>query len=100
MNKVAPHQKVRRQRDSIHRDFIIGSGMALLGGTAWMETPRGKVKISIPKGIKSGKTIRIRGFGMPVTNKKNKFGDLIVTITVKQDQLKQEQVDLFGTLTQ
>jgi len=96
--KVSPHRKFQRNGNNLRRDLSIESEMAVFGGTVWMKTLRGKVKITIPKRTTAGKKIRLRGFGMPVYGKKNKFGDLVVNITVKPARLKQEQIDLFGTL--
>ena len=96
--KVSPHKKFQRNGHDLRCDLSIGSEVAAFGGTVWIKTLRGRVKITIPQGTTAGKKIRLRGFGMPVYTKKNKFGDLVVNVTVKPVQLKQEQIDLFGTL--
>jgi curved DNA-binding protein len=52
---------------------------AVLGAKIEVPTPTGIVQVSIPSGVKSGQTLRLRGQGWP---QKNDKGDLLVKIQI------------------
>ena len=72
---------------------------ATLGGDTIVKTMYGKIKVKIPAGTQYGKTLRIKGKGMPVYDQMNQFGDLLVEIhfTVPK-KLTQNQKDLLEQL--
>ncbi|MEX2117325.1 MAG: DnaJ C-terminal domain-containing protein [Bacteroidota bacterium] len=97
--RVAPHLEFRRIGNDLRRDLPVKSRTAILGGKTQITTLKGKVKINIPKGTSTGKMLKLRGHGMPIYAKKNRFGDLLVKVSImKPDHLMEEQIDLFGTL--
>lgn len=96
--RIAPHKKFRRIGNDLYRDLELESHSPVFGSLAQVRTLTGKVKIRIPKNIADGKTIILRGHGMPVYAKQNKFGNLLVNVIIRTDHLKDEQVDLLGTL--
>jgi curved DNA-binding protein len=54
---------------------------------------------SLPKGTPNGKELRLRGLGMPVYAKKNKFGNLLVKVDILlPEHLSEEDMDLFRKL--
>ena len=53
---------------------------AVLGGKVDVPTPDGSVTMNLPAGIKSGKTLRLRGKGWP--NPKGGRGDLLITVII------------------
>ena len=71
---------------------------ALLGGKIEVPTMTGSVKMSVPKGTQDGKTLRLKGKGMPVYNSRS-HGDLLVQIQVELPrQLSHEEEELFKKL--
>ena len=72
---------------------------AVLGGKIEVPTITGTVKMTIPKGTNSGKTLRLKGKGMPQYDKPKQFGDLLVKISAEMPtDLNPEEVDLFERL--
>lgn len=72
---------------------------AVLGGKIDVPTMTRTVKMTIPKGTNTGKTLRLKGKGMPQYDKPNKFGDLLVKVNVVMPtDLSPEEIDLFERL--
>ncbi len=55
----------------------------ILGGDADVDTPAGKVKLSIPAGTQPDQVFRLAGRGMPHLKKTNTKGDLFVKLKVQ-----------------
>ncbi len=81
--KVQPHPKLERKGDHLFTDLEVDMYTAILGGEVQVQTLAGALKLKIPPGTQSGKSLRLREKGMPVYDKPNKFGDLYVTVKVK-----------------
>jgi curved DNA-binding protein len=97
--KIAPHPEYHRKGNDLHLDLPVELYTALLGGKTHIKTLKGKVTVNIPKGTPNGKELRLRGLGMPVYAKNNKFGNLFVKVdTVLPENLSQEETELFGKL--
>jgi DnaJ-class molecular chaperone len=62
---VAPHPLFERKGDDVHLELPITAPEAVLGTTVEVPTLRGKVSMKIPAGTSSGRTLRLRGYGMP-----------------------------------
>ena len=72
---------------------------AILGGEIFVDTLNGKVKLKIKPGTQNGTTVRLKGKGFPIYNKKDVFGDLLVTYTIKlPTKLSDKQKELFEEL--
>ena len=73
---------------------------AILGGSAEVPTIDGKVKIKIEPGTQPGKTMRLRGKGLPVVQGYGYgTGDLIVQIGVYiPENLSREEKETFEKL--
>ncbi|MEO9485237.1 MAG: DnaJ C-terminal domain-containing protein [Ekhidna sp.] len=92
--RVLGDQAYHRKGDDLYMDVSVDLFTALLGGKEEVNTMAGKVSISIPAGIQNGKTVRLKGKGMPVYNKKT-FGDLFVKLAVKlPTSLTEEQKEM------
>jgi curved DNA-binding protein len=97
--KIAPNPEFHRKGNDLHRDFPVELYTAILGGKALVKTLKGAVKVDIPKETPNRKVLRLHGLGMPVFGKKEKFGDLFVTVDIiAPDHLSQEETELFGKL--
>ena len=96
---VAPHPRYSRKGDDLYTTHTIDLYTAILGGSTIVDTMSGQVKVKIESGTQSGKTIRIKGKGMPFYGKQNQFGDLYVQLQVHiPEQLTDRQRELFEQL--
>lgn len=96
---VLPHAIYKRDGDDIRQTVQVDLFTAVLGGEKELSTMAGLLKIKIPAGTQSGKILRIRGKGMPVYNKPDQTGDLLVEIQVLiPEKLTAQQQELFRQL--
>lgn len=97
--QVLPHAVYKREGDHIRQTVQVDLFTAVLGGEQEVNTLSGTLKIKIPTGTQNGKLLRIRGKGMPVYNKQDRTGDLLLEIQVLiPEQLTPEQQKLFRQL--
>ncbi|MCH7879054.1 MAG: J domain-containing protein, partial [candidate division Zixibacteria bacterium] len=75
------HERFIRQGDDIIYQHMISFSAAALGEKIEVPTLRGSEKIKIAPGTQSGKTIKLRGEGIPHLRSYGR-GDQIVIITV------------------
>jgi len=76
-----PHAELRRDGDNLHYDAHISFIDATLGETIEVPTISGKVKIKIEPGTQGGKTLRLRGKGLPSMQGYGS-GDLMIHINI------------------
>tara|TARA_B100000575_G_scaffold7299_1_gene5410 strand:+ start:3738 stop:4847 length:1110 start_codon:yes stop_codon:yes gene_type:complete len=89
------HDKFIRDGSHLHYDLYISLSDAVLGCSKEVQLVEGKVRIKLDSGIQSGKTLRLRGKGLPDVNSYGK-GDLLVHINVWTPQvLNREQKQFF-----
>jgi molecular chaperone DnaJ len=87
---VAPHPLFGRRRDDLLLRVPVTFSEAALGAEVKVPTLDGAVTVKIPPGTASGKTLRVRGRGMPKAG--GGAGDLLVTVDVVVPQsLSDEQ---------
>jgi molecular chaperone DnaJ len=80
--RVKPHRFFRRADRDVHLELAINIAQAALGDEVEVPTVDAtNEKMSIPPGIQTGDTIRVRGFGVPHLRREGR-GDMIVTIQV------------------
>jgi DnaJ-class molecular chaperone len=77
---VRPHPIFKRKDNDIYMDLPITLKEAVLGGKVRVPTPAGPVTVTIPKGANTGRVLRIRGKGVPITETKR--GDVYATLKV------------------
>ena len=70
-----------REGNHLHFDLYISIAEAALGVSKEINLLEGKVRIKLESGIQSGKTLRLRGKGIPDLNEYGK-GDLLVHVNV------------------
>ncbi|MBC9812751.1 molecular chaperone DnaJ [Crocinitomicaceae bacterium CZZ-1] len=75
------HEELRRDGEHLHFDAYINFADAALGESVEVPTIAGKAKIKIEPGTQSGKTLRLKGKGLPVLQGYG-HGDLFVHINV------------------
>lgn len=96
---VEDKPEFERKGDHLYKEQPVALYDAVLGGEMMAETMTGKVKLKLSESTQNGKTLRLKGKGMPVYGKSNQFGDLYITIKVEiPEQLSAEERKLFEEL--
>ena len=80
--QVSPHPLYERKGNDIRQPLKIDLFTAVLGGEVQFSTLAGNLKLKIPAGTQNGKTLRIKGKGMPVYGQPGSSGDLLLNIQV------------------
>jgi DnaJ-class molecular chaperone len=78
--RIAPHERFTVEGDSIRVRLPIDLEDAILGGKVRVPTLSGAVEMTIPPMTSSGRTLRLRGKGLPGKTGK---GDLLVTTEIR-----------------
>lgn len=79
--RVRAHPYFKRQGDDVLLEVPITIDEAVLGGKIEVPTAGGRVSLTLPKGVSSGRAFRLKGKGArnPVTGA---YGDQIVTVVI------------------
>ena len=94
------HEKFIREGNHLHHDLYISFSEAALGVAKEVDLLNGKVRIKLEPGIQSGKTLRLRGKGLPDLNGYG-TGDLLVHINVWTPKtLNREQKQFFQRMAE
>jgi curved DNA-binding protein len=97
--RVANNPKFVRKGDDLYQTINTNLYDAILGNEVIIETLSGKLKIKIPPGTQNGKTIRLKGKGMPVYERIDIFGDFYISIQIQiPEKLSDKQKALFEEL--
>src|SRR6056300_320776 len=89
------HDAFVREGNHLHYDLYISIAEAALGVSKELNLVEGKARIKLDPGIQSGKTLRLRGKGLPSVNGYG-TGDLLVHINVWTPKtLNKEQEQFF-----
>jgi DnaJ-class molecular chaperone len=76
---VAPHSTFTREGANLRLELPVTLYEAVLGGKVRVPTLDGAVELAIPSGSNSGRTLRVRGKGLP---SKGGAGDLYATLRI------------------
>ncbi len=79
--RVARHPFFRVEGRDLRLDLPLALYEAVLGGKVEVPTLSGKVEMSVPPGTNGGRTMRLRGKGLPGDDGKP-AGDLLVTLRI------------------
>jgi len=97
--QVNSHEKFERVASDIFSVENINVAQAVLGDSINVQTLDGEIELKIPKGIQSGKKIRLNNKGVVSIGRNNRRGSHIITINVViPSELNSEQKDLFEKL--
>jgi len=97
--KVQQDPRFQRKENALIHTKNIDLYTAILGGKIEVPTLGGQVKLTVPKGTDSGKTLRLKGKGMPEYGKNDQYGDLLVKLNVEMPKhLSKEEEELFEKL--
>ena len=78
---VRPHKLFGRKDDNLTVSVPVTFAEAALGSTITVPTLDNPVKVKVPAGTPNGRTLRVKGRGVP--KRSGAAGDLLVTIEVK-----------------
>ena len=81
--EVEPSQRYTRDGDNLRVRVPVDLYTAILGGEAQVPALDKTVALTIPAGSKNGKTIRLRGLGMPHLKNPDQRGDLLAEVDVQ-----------------
>ncbi|PRY15620.1 curved DNA-binding protein [Pontibacter ummariensis] len=96
---VKPEPQFERRGDDLYTTLPLDMFTAILGGSSQVSTMSGALKLKIPEGTQNGKTLRLKGKGMPVYGKGDQHGDLYVKIEVSlPTHLSHEERELLEKL--
>ena len=86
--------------NDLYYDLYVDLYTAVLGGKKQVITLGGKtINITIPEGTDSGKVLRLKGLGFPISENSKIYGDLLVRIKVELPQnLTNDEKKLFEKL--
>lgn len=88
-----------RKGDNLYANLPLDIYTAILGGKVEIPTLNGNVHMTIPKGTQGGKTLRLKGKGMPIYGSNELFGDLYVKTNILIPiNLSNEEEKLFTKL--
>ncbi len=76
--KFAPHPLYRAEGADLYMTIPIAPWEAALGGKIEVPTPKGAVKLTVPKAAKPGQKLRLKGRGLPAKNP----GDLFAVLQI------------------
>jgi DnaJ-class molecular chaperone len=80
--RLAPHPRFERKGKDLYTKVHVPLTTAVLGGEADVPTLAGKtLRLKVPSTTQNGQTFRLKGHGMPTTNKPD-TGDLYATVEV------------------
>lgn len=98
---IANDPEFKRVGDNLYLNKEISLFTAILGGDVMVDTLDGKVKLKVKPETQNGTQVRLKGKGFPVYKKEGKFGDLIITYSVKiPTDLTEEQKEGFRKLAE
>ena len=97
--RVKENPKFIRKGHDLYQIVNVNLYDAILGNEMIVEAISGKFKIKIDTGTQNGKTIRLKGKGMPIYEKPSYFGDLYLQFQVQiPEKLTEKQKSLFEEL--
>ncbi len=80
--EVQPNDRYTRDGDNLRVQVPVDLYTAVLGGEVQVPALDKTVALTIPAGTKNGKTIRLRGLGMPHLKNPDQRGDLLAEVDV------------------
>lgn len=93
---IAEDPEFKRIGDNLYLNHEIDLSTAVLGGDVTVSTLDGKVKLRVKEGTQNGMQVRLKGKGFPLYKKEGKYGDLLITYSVKiPTDLTEKQKEAF-----
>jgi molecular chaperone DnaJ len=79
---VQPHEIFRRRDNDVLMELPVNIAQAALGVEMEVPTLEGKATITIPPGTQHGRTLRLKGKGVPHLRRRDRRGDQLITVRV------------------
>lgn len=99
-----PHAELLRDEGDLIYNLLLSVPTATLGGQVEIPTLEGKVKVTIAAGTQPGKTLRLRGKGLPMIDQYGRQyakGDLLINIGVYiPEHLSKEEKKMMETFAE
>ena len=95
---VAAHPFFDRKGDDLQLELPITAPEAALGATIEVPTLKGKVSMKIPPATASGRTFRLRGYGMPKPKSGGAGDELVKVKIVMPSSLTDAETELYQKL--
>jgi len=93
---IGEHKQFRRQGDDLYVTVPVDVYTAVLGGKVPVQTLKGEIKVDIPARTDNGKTLRLKGLGMPVYDRPGEFGNLYVAVELHLPaRISEKEMELF-----
>ena len=97
--RLKKHPIFKKEGSSLIVEKTIDLYTAILGGKVSVPTMNGALNLNLPKGITPGKVLRAKGKGMPIYNRPEQYGDLLVKINITfPKNLSEKEIALFRQL--
>jgi molecular chaperone DnaJ len=97
---VRPHRYFRRKNNDIYLDITINVAQAALGDEIAVPTLDGDVKLKIPAGTQTGRTLTIKEHGVPYLRRNGRGDELVTVLVATPTKLTAEQKQLLRELSQ
>jgi curved DNA-binding protein len=95
--RIAPDRRYRLEGRNLHVTLPLAPWEAALGTEVDVETPAGKLKVTVPAGTSSGRRLRLAGQGLP--RRGGEPGDLFAEAQIMvPEKLTSEERRLFQKL--
>ncbi len=97
--QVAEHPQFVRKGDDLYVTVPVDVYTAVLGGKVPVQTLKGEIKVDIPARTDNGKTLRLKGLGMPVYDRPGEYGNLYVAVALHLPaRISEKEMELFRQL--
>jgi curved DNA-binding protein len=97
---VANNTSFKIHENDLILDLHVDLYVAMLGGKITFNTFGNPISITLPPETPNGKTLRLKGKGMPVFGHPGRYGDLYLNVVVAlPENLSDEEKSLFGKLS-
>lgn len=91
---IAPHLRIQRDGKDLRMDLPISLKEAVLGGKVTVPTLSGPVTLTVPPNSNTGKTLRLKGKGLPGSGSEA-AGDLYVKLIVALPETPDPKLESF-----
>lgn len=98
---IKPHKTFSRKDNDLYTTINVSLYDAVLGRKVPIQSMKGRMYMTIPKGTQPGEVLKLRDLGMPHYGNTGMFGDLYVTVNIViPKNLSLAEVKLFEQLAE
>lgn len=89
--KFAHNDKLKAEGKDVFQTVDIAPWEAVMGGKIDVNTPAGKVTVTVPKNSRTGTKLRLKAKGIPSPNAKTEAGDLYLVLNIVLPKLSEDE---------